>query len=299
MARADELDWDDLRYFLSAAQAKTLAGAARAVGVEHSTIGRRLSALERSLGAALVLRGSEGVTLTPLGQQVLPLIEEIQRVVLSVRDLVAQQKARVRLAMPTGLVQLFTARLDRLQREHPGISLELLSGSRPVDLKKGEADLAVRTGVIADPDLVARKLGVSGFSLYASDAYLARCGAPVDPSDLSGHDVIGFDQNVAATPPAKWLAEHGAGANIVLRSREMIDVATAAASGVGLALLPCLLGDAEKTLIRLTPEVLVTHPLRLVYRREARLAAPVRVVMEFVVNVFKEHAHRISGTVDG
>ena len=77
MAAVDDFNWDDLRYFLRAAQTKTLAGAARSMGVEHTTIGRRLSALERALGAALVLRGPDGLTLTPLGQRIAPLVERL------------------------------------------------------------------------------------------------------------------------------------------------------------------------------------------------------------------------------
>src|SRR5262245_29907992 len=139
----DELDWDDLRYFLRAAEAGSLAAAARAMGVEHTTIGRRLSALERALGAPLLARGPDGLELTPLGERVAPLARDAERAVRAVRDLVTCQKTRVRLATPTGFTPLFTARLPDLQRDHPEIVLELMSSSRPVDLKKGEADLAI------------------------------------------------------------------------------------------------------------------------------------------------------------
>lgn len=295
MAKGDELSWDDLRYFLRAAQAKTLAGAARSLGVEHTTIGRRLSALERALGVPLVMRGPEGLSLTPLGAQVEPLAEEVERAVLAIRDLVAQKQAHVRLAVPSGCMALFTPRLAELRRQHPGLSLEIVSGARPVDLKKGEADLAIRSGPIADRDLVARKLCLSGFSLYASESYLARIDAPVDPNDLRGHDFIGFDTRLANTAPGRWLEDRREKPNIVLRSREMMDVLAAASSGVGLAVLPCMLGDAEPTLRRVTPEVVASYPLSLVYRREARLAAPVRAVIRFVVDVMKENAERIEG----
>jgi DNA-binding transcriptional LysR family regulator len=141
MAGADDFNWDDLRYFLRAAQSKTLAGAARAMGVDHSTIGRRLTALERALGAPLVIRGPDGLQLTPLGETVAPLVEQVERAVLAVHHQVTQQKVRVRVAMPTGFTKLFTARLAQLRAEHPALSLELLSDARLVDLKKGEADL--------------------------------------------------------------------------------------------------------------------------------------------------------------
>ena len=290
-----EVDWDDLRYFLRAARAKTLAGAARAMRVEHTTIGRRLSGLERALGVALVLRGPDGLRLTSVGESVLPLVEEVERAVAAVRELVGLRRGRVRLAVPSGFTKLFTTGLAQLCRDHPGLSLELVSGSRPVDLKRGEADLAIRSGPIEDQDLVARKLCESGWSLYASQGYLDRRPAPQDPDDLSRHDVIGYAAGLAAVPAAKWIEERMAGATIVLRSREMSDMVAAAITGIGLAVLPCLFGDSEPALRRLTAEVVATRKLSLVHRREATRSKEVRAVMRFVVDVIREHADQIRG----
>ena len=295
MARGGELDWDDLRYFLRAAEARSLSGAARATGVEHTTVSRRLTSLERSLGAALVLRGPEGLALTALGERVAPLVEEMQRAAQAVRDLAGKARARVRLALPSGFPRLFTARLPQLRRAHPSLSLELSSGARPVDLLKGEADLAVRGGPLGGDDLVARKLCDGGFSLYASAGYLARHPGPLRSEDLAGHEVIGFDRGLAAQPAARWLEARAARATVVLRSREMVDLVTAAASGLGLAVLPCVLADGEPLLVRLIPEVVASSPLSLVYRREARLSPEIRAVIRFVVAVIAEHAELITG----
>ncbi|HUG26635.1 LysR family transcriptional regulator [Piscinibacter sp.] len=299
MPAADPLDWNDLRYFLRAVQLKTLAGAARAMGVDHATVGRRLSALERSLGAPLVIRGPDGLHPTPLGESLLPLAEQVERAVLAFHDRATQQPSRVRLALPTGFTKLFTAELARLRSDHPQLSLDLLSGARPADLRKGEADLAIRSGPVLDEDLVARTLCESGWSLYASPAYLTRRPPPLDPNDLNGHDVIGYDPSLAAVPAAKWIAERAHNATVVLRSREMTDMLAAALSGAGLAVLPCLLGDEEAGLVRLTPSVLATREVSLVYPREARLAPPVQAVIRFVVEVMRENADRVSGVPRG
>ena len=295
MASTEELDWDDLRYFLRAVRAKTLAGAARAMGVEHTTIGRRLTVLEGSLGSPVVLRGPEGLRLTPLGNRLIPLVEEVERAVSAVRDLAASQRGRVRLAVPSGVTRLFTAGLAKLCMDHPGLSLEIVSGSRPVDLRKGEADLAIRSGPVIDKELLARKLCESGFSLYAAEAYLARHSVPSDPNDLAGHDVIAYHSSLAAVPAARWIEEHSGGATIVLRSREMTDMLAAACGGVGLAVLPCMFGDCEPALRRLTPQVLATRALSLIYRREAKLSKHVRAVIGFVVDVIRANADQISG----
>lgn len=297
MSKRSELDWNDLRYFIEAAQAKSLAGTARALGVEHTTVGRRLNALERALGAPVFIRGPDGLRLTALAERLLPLGEEVLRAVRALEDAVASDNVKVRLAVPSGFTALITQHLTRLRRDAPEVSLELLSGSKPVDLKKGEAELALRLGPITDLDLVAQNVGDAGWALYAAETYLARRGAPPDPRQLSGHEVIGYDEGLASVPGAKWLETHAMGASTVLRSREMTDMVAAAESGLGLAVLPCVLGEAASGLKRLSEEVLGTRRVSLVYRREMMRVAPVRAVINFVASVMREHAGVLSGIV--
>jgi DNA-binding transcriptional LysR family regulator len=239
----------------TSARRRSRAGAAGPRRV-RSTVGRRLSALERSLGAPLVLRRPDGLRLTTLGEKLAPLVEEVERAVATIHDLADVQKATVRLAVPSGFTRIFAAALRQPRRNHLELSLAIVSGARPVDLKKGEADLAIRAGPVTDQELIASKLCETGFSLYASDSYLTHHPAPADPNELAGHDIIGYDTSLSAAPAAKWLEEHAARAVIVLRSREMTDVLSATLSGIGLAMLPCLLGDEEPALRRLTPQVL-------------------------------------------
>jgi len=290
---AGAIDWDDLRYFLAAARVGTLAGTARLLDVEHTTIGRRLTSLERSLGVPLILRRPDGLRLTRVGSRLVPALGEVERAIDAALRVVESEGTRVRLAVPSAVTRVLA--LDRFRRECPDVTLEISSGSRPVDLKNGEADLALRIGPVKDDDLVVKKLGDTGYSLYASDSYLARRGAPSDPRDLAGHDVLGYDENLAAVPGAKWIAEHGAGANIVLRSRDLADMAAAALNGVGLAVLPCMLAASEPSLRRVTNEVLGTRKIALVWRRELTLSAPVRSVIRFVTNIMRENAAVMSG----
>ena len=295
MAVDDDLDWNDLRYFLRAAQSGTLAGAARAMGVDHSTVGRRLSALERALGAPVVLRAPDGLHLTPLGESLMPLAEDVERGVLTLYGRATQRMARVRLATPTGFTKLLSENLGRLRAAYPQLTLEFLTGAVVVDLKKGGADLAVRSGPVSDQNLIKRSLGESGWSLYASHAYLARHAAPGDPDDLSGHEIIGYDLALSEVPAAKWIEQRLPNATLALRSREMTDMLAAALSGAGLAVLPCLIADEESGLVRITPRVLATRELSLVYPREARQAPPVQAVIRFVMDVMRDNAIRVSG----
>lgn len=294
MARLGEIDWDDLRCVLAAARAGTLAGAARALGVEHSTISRRLTAVEEGLGAPLFTRGPDGLALTEAGQKVIPLLEQMERAALAVTEVVSAQTTRVRLATPSGFGGLLNPHLGRFQAQHPNITLELLSSSRPVDLKKSEADLALRVGPLDDPELVARKIADVGWSLYAAPTYLARHPAPADPRQLAGHDLLGFADSLAHVPGARWLQQHGQGANVVMRYRELTDMISACLAGLGLAALPCMVTPAQP-LQRLTREVLGSQRLTLVYRKEVLVSVAVRAVLEFVTEVMAEHAPGMSG----
>jgi DNA-binding transcriptional LysR family regulator len=248
---------------------------------------------------AAVVGAPDGLHLTPLGESLLPLVEEVERSVLAVQGRASRRQARVRLAMPTGFTKLFTSQLETLRGAHPQLTLELLTGAKPVDLHKGEADLAIRSGPVPEQELIARPLGESGWSLYAAPSYLAHHPAPSDPGELSGHDVIGYDLALAEVPAAKWIeARLRDGARLALRSREMTDMLAAALAGVGLAALPCLIGDDEPGLVRLTPHVLATRQLTLVYPREARLAQPVQAVIRFVIDVMRANAARVAGTAE-
>jgi DNA-binding transcriptional LysR family regulator len=255
----DDVDWDDLRFFLHASREKSLAAAARKLGVKHTTVGRRLTSLERKLQTALVLRGPDGLRLTPIGEALLPLIEEVGRAVQAAQNHVAAKRSRVRLAVPSGYTQILTPGLARLRQARPHLVLELVSGARPVDLKKGEADLALRNGPIDDPELLVRKVGVAGWSLYASREYLLSHQRPSSIDDLSGHDVVGYDTALVSVPAAQWLETRSAHCKVVLRSREMTDMLQAVVAGLGLGVLPCSLGDLAPELERLTDHVIAKH----------------------------------------
>ena len=293
--KTPSIEWEALRYFLHAAQAKSLSGAARSLGVEHTTVGRRLTSLEQAVGSALVERGPAGLTLTRLGRRVFKLALEMERLAGCIAELTVAERTTVRLVAPTGFTALLTPGLEALSRAEPQLSLEIVSSSRRSDLRKGEADLAIRVGPIDDETLVARKLGETRSALYGSRGYLARRKGPVDVDDLRGHAVIGFHRSLVETPAARWLAERSANASVVLRSREMVDMLTAAQSGAGLAVLPCFMGDAEPSLVRLTKDAVASRPVWLVYRREPGVSRQLRAVIDFVVDAMREHAAKLRG----
>ena len=295
VATSGGLDWESIRYFLHAADAKSLSGAARSLRVEHTTVGRQLSRLERRVGVALVVRGPSGLSLTPSGARVFGLARQMAELARAIGEVRRGQAAGVRLVVPTGFTALLSPHLEALRSLHPDIVLEIVSGGRRVNLRKREADLAIRIGPIEDETLIQRKLGEVGSALYGSRRYLEQRSEPVDVDDLSGHAVIGFHAALSEMPAAAWLAARCEGAHVVLRSREAVDMVAAAKSGAGLAVLPCFLASAEASLVRLTPAPIGSRRLSLVYRRDPRASAELRTVAALIVRITREHAGALSG----
>lgn len=251
------MDWNDVRYFLAVHRAGTLAGAARALDVEHSTVSRRLGALERDLGAKLFVRTPDGFTLTAAGESVMPQAETMERAaeaaLLRVKGDDARVEGVVRLSTSEGFSGYLTKRLAALRERYPGLVIEIVATNRPLDLSRREADLALRMTPATQAELVTRQVGESGWSLYAAEGYLARRGQPASVDDLTGHDAIAFDDSLARTPGAQWLGD-GKGARVVLRANTLLSAINAATGGFGLVVLPCVLADVEPTLRQQAPD---------------------------------------------
>lgn len=288
------MDWNDLRYFLAVAKAGTLVGAARELGVEHTTVSRRLTALETALGARVFVRGKDGFALTPAGSDILSSVENIAELVATIERRVSGGDARVagtvRLTIPESANALMMAQLPLLRERHPELVVEVLSGNRALDLRRGEADIAIRLVDVTDPELVVRKVGSAGWALYAAPSYLERRGPPSADGDVTGHDVIGFDASLVQSLGGVWLTEHGKGANLVLRGNSIGAIASAAGAGLGIAPLPCFVGDAQAALKRVTPRCIGFRDILLVVHPDLARASRVRAVMDFLVELFARDA---------
>jgi DNA-binding transcriptional LysR family regulator len=295
------LDWNDLRYFLAVCRAGSLAGAGRSLRVRHSTVSRRLDALEAALCVSLFTRTPDGFVLTDAGTRIMPMAEEAERALLAVERQVGGEDDRiegvVRLTTSEAFSGFMVRRMAPLHEAHPGLMVEVLSGNRPFDLTRGEADLALRIGHPVQPELICKRVGDAGWSVYASETYLARRGTPASLDDLSGHDVIGFDDTMAQVPGAIWLRDHAQGVAVTLRGNSILSVLNAAIVGMGVAVIPCFLGDGESNLRRLTPEVVGSRELWLVFHPDVARIARIRTVIDFVTAMIAKEAATLRGEV--
>jgi DNA-binding transcriptional LysR family regulator len=280
------MDWDDLRYFLAVHRAGSTAGAARALNVQHTTVGRRLTALEQTLGAALFARTSTGLVPTSVAADILPLAEEAERSMQAIARTVSGADGRlegiVRLTTSEAFSGYFVRRLAKLHTAHPKLVVEVLSGNRVFDLARGEADLAVRIAPTPQLDVICRCIGHANWGLYASADYLASHGPPPSSGNFAGHSIVGFDPSLAYTPGAVWFAEHAAAADMPIRANSIPSALNAALVGIGIAAIPCFLGDVEPTLRRVLPDPVGMREVWLVFHPDAARIPRVRRVIDFV-----------------
>jgi len=268
-------EWGDLRYFLAVFRARTLAGAAKQLRVEATTIGRRVTALERRLDTRLFERTPEGFVLTAAGERVLDHATEMEAHMVAIeRKVSGEDKSlagSVRLATSENLsVGFLASRLPPLFDRHPALALEIVTGTAPVDLSRREADLALRVGPRMRPEqqaLVARKVADVGLGVYASRAYVERRGAPNVEDGFEGHVLVGYGEALSEIGPSVWLREHASRAPVAVRCNSMIGAARAVAAGIGASVLPCFLADSDPSLARVIPKPVLSHDLWLVVHR--------------------------------
>jgi DNA-binding transcriptional LysR family regulator len=203
-----QLDPNDLLIFARVADGGSFSRAAERLGLPKSTVSRRISLLEETLGERLMVRTTRRLRLTELGERVLEHARHVASEVEDVAALAEHRKeapfGRLRVAMPSDLAILFLAdALAAFTAMHPAVSLELDLSARRVDLLGENVDVAVRIGTPPDDALLAtRRVGVFPIGLYASPAYLAERGDPASPDDLARHDalrLLGRDGE-----PARW-----------------------------------------------------------------------------------------------
>jgi DNA-binding transcriptional LysR family regulator len=282
-------DWDDLRFFLAVVRHGSTIAAGKAVGVNQSTVHRRVLELERCLGRTLLKRHPSGYRVTEFGQEMIPYAERVEQAVLAFEQRVGTSGREavgiIRLTCPEPIVYRITqsSLLDRFHARHPGLRVEFVMSDRYLDLGKGEADVAFRSGDTDEPDVVGRRIADSLWAVYASEAYLARHGRPLRIEDLREHSLIGLDEAMANHRAARWLQQVAPDATIVARNNSVLGLLYAVKSGIGVAPLPTALGDEQPELVRvLGPIPELTRIWRLLTPRELRRTPRVAAFFDFI-----------------
>jgi DNA-binding transcriptional LysR family regulator len=282
------MEWDDLRVVLAVTREGTLSGAARRLGVTHSTVFRRLGAVEEQVGARLFERFRDGYVPTPAGEQAAEAAARLEEEVLTLERRLSGQDLRpsgvVRIATTDTLGTILMRHLPAMRDQHPEIQPEVVISNAMANLTRREAEIAIRPTPEPPEILVGRRVADIAHAIYGTQAYLSRHQG----SDLSVHDWIALDDGLANTVIGRWIRENLRGAHITCRVDALPALRDAAAAGLGLALLPCYLGDAAAGLRRLSQKTMAEprSALWLLTHDDLKRTARIRATLDFLAKAF-------------
>jgi DNA-binding transcriptional LysR family regulator len=281
-------DWNDLRHFLAVARTGSTLAASRELKVSQATVSRRVTVFEEALGLKLFVRRPSGYTLSPRGEALLPLAEAVEGAALALSNGVAAEARRL-----SGIVRLTTVEsaantwvipaLARLRQSQPAIHVEVITADRYLDLARGEADLAIRFGARPEQEsLVVRHLTDLEEAFYASRDTVVRLGRPCNFAEIARYPLVS-DAIAGAGRIAQWVADTIPGAETVHRVSTVSGLVAAVRAGMGAAVLPCIIGDSHRDLVRLLPPVPeLSFPCWLVTTDAIRRQPHVRAVIDVV-----------------
>jgi DNA-binding transcriptional LysR family regulator len=254
------LVWDDLRVFLATHRTRSHAGAARALQVAPTTIGRRLAALEETVGARLFARTPDGLAPTAAALALLPRAERMEAEAIEAERALSGVDARVsgtvRIACGDGFATfVLSPALPAFLAAHPALAVEVRAGPRALDLTRGEADLAIRNFRPRERSLVTRRLGVEDQALYAATSYLDGRGRPRSAADLDGHDFILYERDMDRLRGQAWIRGLAPRARIAVRVNNTNPMVAACLAGAGIALTSSAFLARDPRIERVLPRV--------------------------------------------
>lgn len=286
--RGVKFDWNQARAFLVTAEEGSLSAAARALGMTQPTLGRQVRALENSLGIVLFERVGRGLTLTPSG---LELVEHVRAMGDAANrvSLAASGKSQVIEGVVTITATEVAAAfvlpeiLTRLRRSEPGISIELIASNSLQDLRRREADIAIRSVRPTDPELIARKIRDDTACLYASIDYLESTGQLHTPEALAEAEFVGFKDNAAYLRGLNELGLNLTSRNFPILCAGQLVQWELVKQGAGIGVMITSVGDAEPSVRRATPWLpLFTFEIWLVTHRELHTSRRIRLVFDWL-----------------
>ncbi|MFP6560164.1 LysR substrate-binding domain-containing protein [Paraburkholderia sp. B3] len=239
----NKLIWDDLRVFLAVARHGNLSRAGRSLGMDHATVGRRISALEFALETPVFERDRQGCRLNAQGREMLVHVEAVEASLLTLADTLENGApglaGHVRIATMEGIASLYLSeQLTRFRQTHPGIVIELITSSHDVRISQREADIFLGFFEPRGANVETRRIGRFPLHLYASAEYLERHGTPRSPDELHKHMFVGYIDDLIQLDAVRWLDETIDHPEINFYSSSMLAQMFAAAAGAGIVMLP-------------------------------------------------------------
>jgi DNA-binding transcriptional LysR family regulator len=296
-------DWNELRLVLAIARGGRLRRAARDLGVDHSTAFRRLQAIESRLGTPLFERLPDGLyEPTPTGARMAAAAERMEDEALALdRDIAGQDHrlmGRLRITSSETLAyRVLTRHLAAFRSTHPGVVVELAIDNRVLSLTRREADVALRPTRPEEGELWGRKLADVAWTVYGAKAYLDGRPAPASAAELAAHPLIGWEEGAGEINALEWLASTAPASAVVYRTNSLVNQFLAAKAGIGLAVLPCYLGDPESDLARALADPVpeLARELWIVTHADLKRTARVNAFFELIGTGIAEDKALIEG----
>jgi DNA-binding transcriptional LysR family regulator len=293
------LNWDDLQFLLAIREQGSASSAARTLGVDKATVARRVTQLEQTLGVRLLSRRSSGWQPTSAGERAAHVAREIERQITELRSGYASQFGSPRTPVSVTAPHWFCSKLllpalPKLIEQGPWLDVSVVATSRVLNLPQREADVALRNSRPEHGDFVVRRAGELGSALYAAKSYLKRHRLPQRREDWAEHRIVAYPDRITYVPGFRWFNEIGAQASKIVRIDDAQALTEALKAGLGVGVVPCFLGDAERELQRLGDE-LHLETIWLVSPAEAASTRSVKMTSSFVAEVFQAHAVQLSG----
>jgi DNA-binding transcriptional LysR family regulator len=293
------MNWDDLRVFLAVARSGQVARASPLLGLDATTVGRRIQRLEKALGQVLFERHRDGHRLTEAGERLVSRAEQMDQAVQHVHDDepgAIQPGGIVRVSASEGFGTWFIARhLGRFGQRFPSIGIDLVATNGFLSPFRRETDVAILLARPRRGPLVARKLTDYGLRLFASRDYLDAAPAIDRPADLRRHPLIGYIPDFVYAPELHYLKEVADKLEPHLRSSSINAQHQLASSGNGVAILPCFIGDIDPRLVRVLPEVRIQRTFWLVAHQDTRGLERVRFFVDWLVGMTAAHRDELIG----
>ena len=290
------LDWNDLRYFLSVADHGSTLAAGRALRVSQTTVARRIAALEEAIGFPLFEKRQAGYALTPTGEALVDRARQVDAAATAFAEAASAEQREtsgaVRITSEDIYMNGLVAPLLReLHESHPEIIIDVDAGQEMRDLGAGEADIALRSSSKQQPaGLVGRQLGKDDWTLYCSRDYAARQGLPSSVKDLKQHAIVGGGGGNLWRHYRAWLQQLGLEDQVAMHHANSTGLLTAVRSGFGIAVLPCIVADADPDLIRcLPPRQDHGRIMWLLTHERVRHTPRVRIVIDFLYERLSRH----------
>lgn len=286
------MDWNDLRIFCAAAQARTFSAAAQRLDTSIATVARRIDGLEAALGFRLFDRAAHGIALTPQGRALFErasgaasAIDDVGRLAAALRT--SQWSTAIRVTATEPFIgEVLAPALPKLFAVAPEIRIDLSATTEVVSLAAHEADIAVRFARPVGDSLIVRKLPAVDLRLYAAKSYLA--GRRPAELDLRRERLLGFGSSYGRIVEVAWMEEAGLDRAVVVHTSSLRALINAATAGAGVALLPRLLAHSSPALVEIpAPLPVPRRPIWLVTHRDLRRARPHQIVRNWIIAAFR------------